>query len=334
MKNQNESQHDNVLIHAAAQWHVVMHSGEVTLAESTEFSLWYKQANNAEAYDKFTGIWEQFEPVKTKTARLTISQALKDNKTFTNTTKAVASCCIFLGFSTYLFTSTFVGKAYFADHYTLSNELTTISLNDNSQVKLSPFSAINIMYSENSRHIELVAGRLMIDVAKDANRPLIISSQHGTARALGTQFSMADLGDYSEIRVYESKVEVCALANKNIKNNQPNTYQQCQQLSPGQTSKVTRESVEKPQTANNGWHINIINQTLVVDDQPLVNVLDELTVHYFGYIKINRSTLQNIRVSGVFPLNDIDHTLAVISASLPIKVNRYSSFFMSIDIKK
>ena len=344
--NSSLTQHDNELVQVAAQWHVVMHSGEVTLAENTEFSLWYKVSENANAYDKFTDIWNRFEAVENKPARLTIHKALKDNKsnkTFANSVKTITLCGVVLGLSAYLLANTFFGKAFFSDHYALTNKLTTINLSDNSQIKLSPFSAVNIVYSDNTRNIELLAGRVMIDVAKDANRPLTISSQHGTARALGTQFSMADLGDYSEVSVYESKVEVCSSANKYIKNNQPQAIttkqinhkinQQCEQLSPGQTSKLTRESVEKPKIANNGWHINVVNQTLVVDDQPLINVLNELKAHHFGYMKINAPALQNISVSGVFPLNNIDHTLTVISASLPIKVSRYSPLFINIDKK-
>ena len=327
----------NECIQAAANWHVEMHSGEVTPVEMAEFSLWYQRPENADAYDKFADIWNRFEPAATSPARAVVSQALHDrhstlqtnsSNTFTRTAKAVASCFIIVGLSSYLLTNTLVGKVLFADHYVLSGELTTITLKDNSQIQLSPFSAVNIDYNHDNRRIELISGRVMIDVAKDINRPLTITSQHGSARALGTQFSVAyfggssDTDSYSQVSVYESKVEVCAVEK---------TAHQCQYLSAGQSSKVTAKAVEKPQAANKGWQVNLAQQILMVDDQPLINVLTELQAQHFGYLKINKAAIQHIRVSGVFPLNDVNHALTVLSATLPIKVSRYSSLLITIE---
>ena len=336
-------------IQAAANWHVVMHSGEVTATESNAFKQWYQQAENADAYDKFTDIWARFAPAIATPARAAVNDTLTNNKrnhAFSAAAKAMASCFVVVAISSYLLTNTLVGKVLFADHFALSGQLTTITLNDNSQIQLSPFSAVNIHYNRDNRGIELISGRVIIDVAKDINRPLTITSQHGSARALGTQFSVTDLGDYSQVSVYESKVEVCALANvsnlnlskeSRSKESIPKgnstvekTLYQCQQLSAGQNSKVTAKGVEKPQAANKGWQINLSQQTLVVDDQPLLNVLAELQAQHFGYIKINKPALQNIRVSGVFPLNDVNHALTVLSATLPIKVNSYSPLLITV----
>jgi transmembrane sensor len=328
MLNTTESQPSEA-IQAAANWHVVMHSGEVTSTEKRAFKQWHQQAENADAYDKFTDIWTRFEPALAGPARSVIGQTLAKNKsTKGRVNKALASCFILAGLSAYLVNHTFVGKALLADHYVLSSQLNTITLSDNSQIQLSPFSAVNISYSDNIRYIDLLSGRVMIDVAKDASRPLIIRSKQGSARALGTQFSVSDLGRYGRVSVYESSVEVCALSPNHDK---VNNNGQCQQLSAGQSSIITIDKVAPPQAANPAWHINLRQQTLVVDDQPLLKVLNELKGHHLGYVKINDKALQHINVSGVFPLNDVNHALTVLSASLPIKVSRFSPLFIHID---
>ena len=332
----------NEHIKAAANWHVIMHSGEVTNDERAEFEQWHQQEKNADAYDKFVAIWARFEPAEETLARAAVSKTLNSSKrtyAISATAKAVVSCFVIVGVSTYLLTSTLIGKVIIADHYAVTDQLKIIKLSDNSKIQLSPLSAVNISYTDKHRHIELLTGQIMIDVGKDIHRPLIISSQHGSARALGTQFSVTDFGDYSQVSVYESNVEVCSLTDGSSDSSQKESklrednQHKCQQLSAGQSSTLTTNAVEKPHAANKGWHINLIQQTLVVDDQPLLNVLAELKSQHFGYIKINKSSLENLRVSGVFPLNDVDHALTVLAASLPIKVSRYSPLFISIDKK-
>lgn len=323
------------LIQSAANWHVVMHSGEVTPSEKAEFSKWHQQLENAEAYEHFTKIWSRFEPALPTPARDAVCQTLEHHQSrYSYINKTIASCFIMTVLSGFILNNTIFGQVILSDHVALTYQSNNINLSDDSQISLSPLSAVNIHYTNEQRAIELVSGQVMVDVTKDSNRPLIINSKYGSARALGTQFSVSNYDEYSQVSVYESSVEVCSHYDKNIsqlQNSPKLIIDRCRQLSAGETSKVTVNGVEAPQTMNKGWHVNVIQQTLIVDDQSLLSVLAKLQEHHLGYLKINVTALVGINVSGVFPLNDVDHALSVISTSLPIKITRYSSLFITID---
>lgn len=83
-----------------------------------------------------------------------------------------------------------------------------VPLADGSMVTLNTATEIRIHYSETERAIELIRGQANFDVAKDADRPFIVTAGGGTVRALGTVFDVYKTAHKVTVTLIDGKVAV------------------------------------------------------------------------------------------------------------------------------
>lgn len=314
-------------VQQAADWHVLMHSGEADGEDKRDFKQWHGISENAEAYQRLESIWGRFDEVETVPARKALQQVLLDTMPTGRAAKkgrrAVAALAaigltmsIGLSFKAApkdgLLAGYFFSGRLFSDYSTGVGEQQLIVLSDKTRLLLNTFSAVNVEYTGKQRTIHLLQGEVQLDVAKDTLRPLIVVSEQGTVRALGTQFSVRDRGTITDVSVTESKVEVCTI------------QAHCERLQAGEKTQLSQHHVQPPQTLNAGFRSDWSQQQLIVDDQPLLHVLDELSRYHIGHIRIDRKALALHKVSGVFPLNDIERSLQALAKSLSISVKTYT----------
>jgi transmembrane sensor len=317
----------------AAQWHVLIQSGEMGANDRQCFEDWIANENNAAIYQRMGAIWAKFDAVDTMEAKSTLKKTLieKRNQKRPTSTALVSTVLVMLML---VFGWKFLPMNHFSTDYLLADYRTTtgeqhkMMLSDQTQLYINTASAINIEYTETQRTIYLIRGEIQLDVAKDNRRPLIVVSKHGTARALGTQFSVRDLSDSTEVMVTESVVEACS---KPIEQSELENHL-CQTLTAGQQVIIRSNQVTLPQASDPDFFHDWTRQQLIVDNQPLLDVLDELARYRHGYLHIDRTALAELRISGVFPLNDTDQSLQVIRHSLPIKVRSYSPLLTVIGL--
>lgn len=322
-------------VQQAADWHVLMHSGEADSDDKKAFKQWHAIKDNAEAYRRLEAILGRFDEVETAPARKALQQVLLDktpadkiSKKGRRSVAALASIClaisIGLSFKTISRDSLLAGYLFsgrfFSDYRTDVGEQRTIVLSDQTRLRLNTFSAVNIEYTGKQRTIHLLQGEIQLDVAQDGARPLVVESAQGTARALGTQFIVRDRGAIIDVSVTESKVEVCT-AIADLKRGENRS---CEQLQAGEKTQLSNHQVQPPQIINTGFISDWSQQQLIVNDQPLLDVLDELSRYRTGHIRIDRKALVQHNVSGVFPLDDIERSLQALAKSLPISVKTYT----------
>lgn len=318
--NNNTDQINGSLI-AAADWLVTINSGEFTAQQQAEFQQWLQRKENAQAYEALKKTWNKFDLDQPKAAQKTINFALANKPSvgksiannFTSKTR-LYSIAALAGLSLVLASQSTSGRFVTADYYTLTERTQRFTLSDNSKIQLLPRSAVNIHYSQHQRHIELIKGQVFIEVAKDADRPLIITSQHGSAQALGTAFSVAVHEDDTSVQVTESHVNVCA---KLVRSS-------CKTLSAGQQTTLTSKQVQAVTKTSDNFKIDWQQQTLTVDNQALSDVLNMLQQHYPGYLKYDDQAVKNLTISGVFSLQNTQDSLNLIAKVLPVKVRQYA----------
>ncbi|MCY1243063.1 Protein FecR [compost metagenome] len=68
---------------------------------------------------------------------------------------------------------------------------------------------------------------------------------------------------------------------------------------------------------------------LVADDMPLAQLIDSLGEYRSGYLGLDPA-LASLRISGVFPLNDSDKALAALPPSLPVRIERFSDWWVRV----
>lgn len=318
----------NRVLQEAADWHVLMHSGEATEADQQGFNQWREQAQNAAAYAELDAVWARFDAATPASAKQALRHVLVTKPAPSKTKKiAGAACGLLLLLLSVAITlqlqrpessgaalARYFSPAYlFSDYKTGVGEQRSLVLEDQTHVLLNTFTAIEVEYTAGLREIHLLQGEIQLDVASDPQRPLKVVSQHGSATALGTRYSVFDRGDAMEVTVTESRVDVCNPIGAG-----------CRQVSAGQKIRVEDGEVQPPTPSDADFEYDWQTQQLIVANQPLLKVLDELSRYQIVTMRMDRSALADYHVSGVFSLAHPHSALVMLEHSLPIEIARYT----------
>ena len=95
------------------------------------------------------------------------------------------------------------------DYASEVGEIRVIPLEDGSHITLNTDSAVSVEYRPHSRLVKLLRGEAYFEVAKNPERPFIVSGPAAQARAVGTAYSVR-LGeeDRMQVRVTSGRVAV------------------------------------------------------------------------------------------------------------------------------
>lgn len=205
---------------------------------------------------------------------------------------------------------------WLADVRTATGERRQLRLEDGTQLTLNTASAVDIRYDHLQRLIILRAGEIMVTTAKDA-RPLSVRSQQGEMRALGTRFVVRQLDGQTELDVLEHAVAV---------RNRPET--EPLRVEAGMSLRFGSGPLPAPQVLDlnrDEW----VNGRLVIDNWPLVRVLDELQRYRPGFIECAKE-VAHLRLSGAFPLDDTARALEAIAQALPVRIETRTRFWVRV----
>lgn len=201
------------------------------------------------------------------------------------------------------------------------------SLEDQSQIKVAGKTAYNIQYTNTQRKVELLQGNILVDVAKDKNRPFLVETKHGTIQALGTRFIVTQDGQKTIVTMLESKTAIWGTQYP----------EQKIELVAGERFILNGQQVISSQPI--GINTHLIEQawqqhTLVANGSNLVDVLDELSQYYDGKLQFDRPSLSKIKVTATLPLGDIEQALQQIANELNLNINQPIPYLIIIKINK
>ncbi|MDP3332515.1 MAG: FecR family protein [Methylococcaceae bacterium] len=205
--------------------------------------------------------------------------------------------------------------SWFSDYYTGVGEQKTITLTDGSKVLLNTDTALSVTYNASGRRLLLKRGQAVFYVAADRNRPFEVATGTAVVKALGTVFEVLDEAHATRVIVQEHAVSVKGLhdqdyaANARVNADQQAIYEQDRGL---------QAPVAVDPAQSSAWQ----RGKLIFKNQPLATVVAEFDRYFPGLIVIVQSQLANLRVSGVFPINDPAATMSMIEQILPVKVSR------------
>lgn len=205
-----------------------------------------------------------------------------------------------------------------ADAHTATGERRTLALADGSRLLLDARSAVDVALGAEGRHIHLRQGALIADVAADAARPFAVHTRHGQALAPGAARCM--------VRVHAARTQVAALAHP-LALRTPQGLQFL--LAEGHGAWLDARGAIAPDPAPAGDTAAWQRGLLAVQGAPLGEVVEALRPYRRGFIRIAPAAAR-LRVLGVFPLDDTDHTLQALADTLPIAVTRYQGGWMVV----
>lgn len=203
-----------------------------------------------------------------------------------------------------------LGDSLLADLHTGTGERQHFNLADGSRLSLNADSAVDLYFDDKQRLVVLRHGELVIQVAADPQRPLRVRTAQGEIRALGTRFLVAKEQDASRVVVLQHSVEARLFNGTTL------------DLQEGQSALLHDRQII-PIAGDQHHRSDWLSGRLNVLDDPLHQVVDALRPYSRGFVRV-APEVRNLRVQGVFPLDDPDRAFTALAETLPIRVDRYS----------
>lgn len=305
------------VLDAAADWLVLLHSGEMTALQQQQFEQWKAEKKE---HQLALQQMEKFSHGLSNLARNFPSEALvQSNQKFNLAAKRnmllSLSGLMIVGLSAYFIP----WEKWQSDYHTKVGEIKKVSLKDGSQLIMASDCYIDVNFTQEKRQIKLIDGEIYIETAKDAqHRPFIVETKNGSVEALGTQFTVRqENSEQTKVKVYKHAVAI-----------EPENASQRQILRQGQRAFFDEKYISKSLPLDNDqpyW----TQQLLVVDQWPLQKVLDELFRYKKGTYHLDPE-LKNIKISGVFSLKNPEQSLETLAYSHQLELNYYSQYLLNI----
>lgn len=205
-----------------------------------------------------------------------------------------------------------------ADLSTGTGQRKRFELPDGSSLMLNARSAADIHFGPTTREVRLREGELIATVAADTRRPFLVTTRHGTARALGTRFLVSMEENRTMALVLEHSIRLdTGNAHLTLQRGEAAYYQ------PGGIERVSGDATDRSAWADG---------MLVINDQPLSDVVAALRRYREGIVRLSPEAA-SLRVLGAFPLDDTDNVLRSLEQALPLQIRRFGSLLVSIDLR-
>jgi transmembrane sensor len=236
-----------------------------------------------------------------------------------------AACLVAVGFV--LPNQSSILDRLLSDYHTQTGETRNIELADGSYLLLNTNTAVSVDYQPEQRLITLHHGQINCIVVKDAMRSFEVKADSLVVRALGTVFDVYRK-TASNITVTVQEHAVAArIQTANTENNKdkstPVNIQAGQQLVYKGNGNLPQPSPVNLAQAS-AWH----HHHLSIKDRPLSELVEELNRYRMGRIYLAGDTLKNLRVTGVFPLDNPDIVLSSVRKVLGLKESRLGPWWV------
>lgn len=309
---------DHTILEEAADWLVLLQSGEATDHDKTKLARWRQRSPAHEAaWQRAEDILATFEQVPSRLGRETLSRLCNPGRRQLLALLALAAPAAWM-----LYRHT-PWQGWTADFHTATGEQKTVTLADGTRLVLNTATAVDVAFTAAERRLALVAGEILITTAKDPSRtprPFIVRTAQGSLRALGTRFTVRRLDDRTRVAVFEGAVEV-----------RPAASTQAAVVRAGEQMAFTVGSLQAAQPADESaalWEQGM----LLARDMRLDVLVAELARYHRGVMRCDPAAA-DLTVSGAFPVADTEASLALLEKSLPVRIGRATSYWITVQAR-
>ncbi|MFJ4192875.1 FecR domain-containing protein [Pseudomonas sp. NPDC089534] len=202
-----------------------------------------------------------------------------------------------------------------ADYRTPVGARRRIALPSGGQLQLNTASAVDVRANGPQPRIRLLEGEMLLTAA----RAIEVQTAHGLLTARDARLNVRQFADRTQVALFEGQVELTAAGRA------PVPLPVARQLSFGDAS----VGAAQPLDANSGaW----ADGMLVAAHMRLGDFLDELGRYRRGQLHCD-SKVADLLISGTYPLDDSERILDLLQISLPVKVRRFTRYWVSVEAK-
>ncbi|HCU1113711.1 TPA: fec operon regulator FecR [Klebsiella pneumoniae] len=288
-------------LRSASHWYAVLSGERVSPQQEARWQQWYEQDQDNQ------WAWQQVENLRNQLGGVPRRHVMKG-----------LLLLLGAGGGWQLWQSE-TGEGLRADYRTAKGAVSRQQLEDGSLLTLNTQSAADVRFDAHQRTVRLWYGEIAITTAKDAQqRPFRVLTRQGQLTALGTEFTVRQQDNFTQLDVQQHAVEVLlasAPAQKRIVNAGESL----------QFSASEFGAVKPLDDESTSWTKGILS----FSDKPLGEVIATLSRYHNGVLRCDPA-VAGLRLSGTFPLKNTDAILNVIAQTLPVKIQSITRYWINI----
>jgi transmembrane sensor len=314
----------------AAAWIAHLHGSRRTADSERGLQLWLQaHPNHKRLWEIATEMWEEAGSIQRPA--MTAVLRMKPRRRWVLAATWVATAATLL--------VAVVGSFLLLMNQRISTgagEQRTVVLDDGTRVTLNTRTQVAVHYSRGLRRVDVENGEVIFEVAKQPERPFVVTSEQREIRALGTSFVVRDEDEALSVTLIEGTVRVTPAKSKmqsliaSLRDSEPedacNGMEQrsrnCITLVPGERISflVAREpTIDRPDIQRmTAWkHGKVIFEGVTIED-----AIKEMNRYSDLRLSVDTSGLQDVRVSGVFQVGDSLSFARAVAATYGLQVIR------------
>ena len=207
-----------------------------------------------------------------------------------------------------------------ADYRSSVGQRRTLTLGDGNQLQLNTNSAVDVRFDGQQRLVRLLEGEIMLSSAADSP-PLRVQTAEGHLLAQGARLNLRQFPQRSQLAVFKGSVSLSPTHYSGLALRVP----PAQQLS----FSAQAWDAPKPLDANSGaWSDGM----LVAAHMRLADFLEELGRYRRGQLNCDAQVAE-LLISGSYPLDDSERILDLLQVSLPVKVRRFTRYWVTVQAR-
>lgn len=317
---------DPAALKQAADWLMRLSSGESVASERDALENWLaKDPQHRLAWQRAEALLADFKRLPPQVAKSTLDRPPPRRQALARLLwLPLVPTAAWLGWRT-------LGPEARADLRTATGEQRQLTLPDGTLLTLNTTTAVDIRYTPQQRLLHLIAGEILVTTAPDPSpappRPFLVQTPEGTARALGTRFSVRHFESplahesqgtgRSRVAVFDGAVEITAGSLR-------------QRLNRGEQAEFTPSAITPPRVADeaieSAWH----NGMLIARQMRLHELAAELDRYRPGILRCHPEVAE-LRISGVFPILDPERSLRLLENTFPLRVRYRTRYWATLE---
>lgn len=352
-----------IISETAAAWLARSDRG-LTVAEKAELESWLsRDPRHAAEFERMRGAWsgmdglDCFASLRAMADEVVLEAAARKRRQTAFTRHLLPSlglaAALALSFAAWAWHGTREPAAETTRHQVLASTLRRIVLPDGSLADLNGDSRIDTVYTPTERRVMLLSGEAHFTVAKNPERPFLVTAGSVTVRAVGTAFNVRLQSERIEVLVTEGKVKLAGAGepvepSASIAKAQPNAdasalphalempvppqrqpdapAESGPALTAGQRAVIERPGHAAPQLAIATLAPAEIEEVLawqstrlVFNNTPLDEVVTAFNKHNDRRLKLGDPSLAERRITGVFRSDNLDGFMRLAHAIVDVR---------------
>ena len=309
------------VLDAAIAWQLCLDCGNGSPVQQAEFDKWYAASEeHARAWQQLGMLDHRFSTASVPARNALLKARTGVQERVRKIGSGLASVALACGLAL------FAGKNYLpidywmADQRTATGEQRQLRLADGTLLNLNTHSAVDVRFDDSTRRIILQEGEIMVETGHGDPRPFIVQTRDGSLRALGTRFMVKREDDGTRLSVLQSRVEA-----------HPENSVEQTIYNEGQQVLMHRDRLGQMLAVSPGadaWTRGM----LVLDNVRLADMVSELNRYQRGHLGVDPE-VADLRITGSFPLNNIELALNALMPTLPVQIQQRTPWWVTVSPK-